>query len=138
MRSVILSTATRFLLPLLLVFSVFVLLRGHNDPGGGFIAGLVAAAAFALYALAFDVREARATLRVSPRTLIAVGLIIATMAGCFPLLLGYPFLTGLESDLILPAIGHLSVPLFFDVGVNLVVIGVVLTIVFTFFQNEEL
>ena len=52
MQSMILSTATRYLLPLLLMFSIFLLLRGHNEPGGGFAGGLVAAAALALYALA--------------------------------------------------------------------------------------
>lgn len=137
MRSLILSTATRFLLPLLLVFSVFVLLRGHNDPGGGFIGGLVAAAAFALYALAFDVENARSALRVSPRKLIASGLLFAIIGGSFPLLLGHAFMTGLQWEPTLPAIGHLSVPLIFDMGVYLVVMGVVLTIVFTFFDNEE-
>ncbi len=137
MRSVILSTATRFLLPLLLVFSVFVLLRGHSEPGGGFIGGLVASAAFALYALAFDVRDARRTLRVSPRVLIGIGLLLALLAAAFPLLLGYPFMTGLLTEFSLPAIGPLSVPLVFDTGVYLVVIGVVATIVFTFFENNE-
>ncbi len=137
MRSLILSTAARFLLPLLMVFSIFVLLRGHSEPGGGFIAGLVASAAFALYALAFDVRSARRTLRFSPRIYISGGLILALSAACFPLLLGYPFMTGLLTSFSLPAIGPLSVPLFFDTGVFLVVIGVVATIVFTFFENDE-
>ena len=59
MKPLILPTAARFLLPLLLLFSAFLLLRGHNAPGGGFAAGLVAAAAFALYAIATDVRAAR-------------------------------------------------------------------------------
>jgi multicomponent Na+:H+ antiporter subunit B len=137
MRSLILSTAARFLLPLLLVFSIFVLLRGHNDPGGGFIGGLVASAAFALYALAFDVENARSALRISPRKLITTGLLFAIVAGSFPLLLGEAFMTGLQWEPTLPAIGHLSVPLVFDTGVYLVVMGVVLTIVFTFFDNVE-
>ncbi len=136
-RSLILTTATRFLLPLLLVFSIFVLLRGHNDPGGGFIGGLVGSAAFALYALAFDVRDARSALRISPRKLFAIGLLFAIVGGSFPLLVGYPFMTGLKWERTIPAIGYLSVPLVFDVGVYLVVMGVVLTIVFTFFDNEE-
>jgi L-alanine-DL-glutamate epimerase-like enolase superfamily enzyme len=55
MNSLILRTAARYLLPLLILFSIFLLFRGHNEPGGGFVAGLVAAAAFALYALAADV-----------------------------------------------------------------------------------
>ena len=137
MRSLILSTATRFLLPLLLVFSIFALLRGHNDPGGGFIGGLVASAAFALYALAFNVEDARRALRISPRQLIAFGLLLSILAGSFPLLLGEAFMAGLQWEPTLPAIGHLSVPLVFDIGVYLVVMGVVLTIVFTFFDHED-
>lgn len=137
MRSLILTTASRFLLPLLLVFSIFVLLRGHNDPGGGFIGGLVASAGFALYALAFDVENARQALRISTRKLIASGLIFAIIGGSYPLLLGYPFMKGLQWEPTFPAIGHLSVPLVFDTGVYLVVMGVVLTIVFTFFDTEE-
>ena len=75
MTSLILSTAARYLLPLLLLFSFFILIRGHNEPGGGFIGGLVAAAAFALNAIAFDVGSTRRTLRIDPRTLIPAGLL---------------------------------------------------------------
>jgi multicomponent Na+:H+ antiporter subunit B len=77
MPSLILSTATRYMLPLLLLFSVFLLLRGHNDPGGGFVGGLVAAAAFSFYAFAYQVSEARRALRVEPRVLIGAGLVVA-------------------------------------------------------------
>lgn len=137
MKSIILSTSARYLLPLLLVFSVFVLLRGHNEPGGGFVAGLIAAAAFSLYALAYDVPLAARALRFSPRTLVACGLLLAAVSGFFPLLVGEAFMTGLIAELTLPAIGHPSVPLFFDTGVYFVVLGVVLGIVFTFFDEEE-
>ncbi|HMN02746.1 MAG TPA: MnhB domain-containing protein, partial [Geobacter anodireducens] len=66
MQSLFLATAVRLLLPLLLLFSLFLLLRGHNEPGGGFVGGLVAAAAFALHALAHGVAAARRVLRVEP------------------------------------------------------------------------
>mgnify|MGYP000273018052 CR=1 FL=1 len=58
MRSLILQTATRALLPLLLLFSLFILLRGHNEPGGGFIGGLLAAGGLSLYTLGFDAAAA--------------------------------------------------------------------------------
>ena len=58
MTSSILQTATRFLMPLLLLFAVFLLLRGHNEPGGGFVGGLVVAAAFVLYSIAYGVAAA--------------------------------------------------------------------------------
>jgi len=131
--SLILRTATRYLMPLLLLFSVFLLFRGHNKPGGGFIAGLVAAAAFSLYAIANDVRAARALVRVEPQTLLGAGLLLALMSGLFASFGGESFLTGVWGDVHLPLIGEvaLGTPLFFDIGVYFVVIGVALMDVFT-------
>ena len=80
-------------MPLLLLFSVFLLLRGHNEPGGGFVGGLVAAAAFALYAIAFGVRRARQALLVKPMTLLGAGLLIALFSGLPAVLRRQPFLT---------------------------------------------
>jgi multicomponent Na+:H+ antiporter subunit B len=131
MKSLILSTATRYLLPLLLLFSIFLLLRGHNEPGGGFVGGLVAAAAFALYAIAYDVPQARRALGIDPRTLMAVGLLAAAGSGGLSLVAGKPFMTGLWSAQELPVLGKVGTPLLFDSGVYLVVIGVVLMIIFT-------
>ena len=82
LTSPIFRTAARLLMPLLLVFSVFLLLRGHNQPGGGFVGGLVAAAAFALYAIAFGVHRARQALLVRPLTLLGAGLLIALRERC--------------------------------------------------------
>lgn len=129
--SIILVTATRYLLPLLLLFSFFLLLRGHNEPGGGFVGGLVAAAALALYALATSVTEAQRLLRIELRTLIGIGLLTALFAGLIGLMRGMPLLTGLWSSQPVPAIGKVGTPLLFDVGVYLVVIGVTLKILFT-------
>jgi multicomponent Na+:H+ antiporter subunit B len=131
MDSLILRSAARLLLPLLLLFSIFLLLRGHNEPGGGFSGGLVAAAAFSLITIATDVPTTRRTLRVSPRVFIGVGLLIATVSGAAGLVSGGAFLTGLWADLPLPGGSTLAVgtPLLFDIGVYLVVIGVVLTII---------
>jgi multicomponent Na+:H+ antiporter subunit B len=134
-RSYILSTATRYMLPLLLLFSIFLLHRGHNEPGGGFVGGLVASAAFALYTIAYSVHDARRALRVNPRTLIAVGLLTATVSGVVGLLAGEAFLTGLWSTFSVPAVGKLGTPLLFDVGVYLTVLGVTLTIVFVLAED---
>ena len=100
MISIILRTATKFLLPLLLLFSIFLLLRGHNEPGGGFVGGLVAAAAYILYALAYNVPSTLAALRLAPRTFIGIGLLIAGASGAVPLLLGRPFLTAIWLDVL--------------------------------------
>jgi multicomponent Na+:H+ antiporter subunit B len=129
--SVILSTAVRLLLPLLLLFSVFVLFRGHNEPGGGFIGGLVAAAAFALYAIAHGVEQARTRLWVEPRLLIALGLLMALASGLVSLLSGQSFMTGVWTGLELPVLGKLGTPLLFDIGVYCTVVGVTLLIVFS-------
>jgi multicomponent Na+:H+ antiporter subunit B len=137
-NSLIVTTATRGLVALMLVFSIFALLRGHNEPGGGFVGGLIAAASLALYAIAFGVEAARRTLRVEPRTLIAVGLLTALASGVVGFLRsGAPFLTGVWDQTPIPVIGKLGTPLVFDVGVYLVVTGVTLTIVFTLAEEDQ-
>ncbi len=129
-HSLILATATRYQLPLLLLFSIFLLLRGHNEPGGGFVGGLVAAAAFALYALAYDVDSTYAILKVRPRNLIGIGVLMAAFSGVISLLVGKPFLTALWLKQPLPVLGKVGTPLLFDVGVYFVVLGVTLMIIF--------
>ena len=132
MTSLILRTATRFLMPLLLLFALFLLFRGHNEPGGGFVGGLVVAAAFVLYAIAYGVGAARRALLVDPSTLLGTGLLVALGSGIPAVLRGRPFLTAIWMKVgIEPAVLEVGTPLVFDVGVFLAVIGVVLTIVFT-------
>lgn len=134
-RSLILSTAARILLPLLLLFSLFLLLRGHNEPGGGFVGGLVAATGFTLYALAYGVAAARRMLLLSPRNLLAAGLLTATAGGAVSLASGRPFLTGLWIGDRLPVIGSFGTPLLFDTGVYLTVGGMALLIVFSLMEE---
>lgn len=136
MNSLILSTAARFLLPLLLMFSVFLLFRGHNDPGGGFAGGLVAASAFALYAIAYDVPTTRRALRIDPRSFVGTGLLLALASGLPSLFGGLPYLTGLWFYLPGTKI-KLGTPVFFDIGVFLVVLGVTLTIILALAEAEE-
>jgi multicomponent Na+:H+ antiporter subunit A len=125
--SPIFRTAARLLMPLLLLFAVFLLLRGHNEPGGGFVGGLVAAAAFALYAIAFGVEQARRALLVKPMTLLGVGLLIALASGIPAVLMGQPFLTAQWSLGVVAA----GTPMVFDIGVFLVVSGVALMMIFS-------
>lgn len=132
MTSLILKTTTRYLTPLLLIFSVFLFLRGHNQPGGGFAGGLVAAAPFALYSIAYGAAEARRVLHIKPHRLIGVGLLAAFTSGVISLLNGLPFLTGLWGYVQVPGLGKLEVgtPVLFDLGVYLVVMGVTLSMIF--------
>lgn len=128
MKSLILRAGTRVLMPLMLLFALFMLARGHNHPGGGFVAGLVVAAAFALQAFAFGVPAARRGLMVDPERLLGIGLLVALFTGLSSALAGRPFLTSLWW-------GGIGTPLFFDIGVFLVVIGVVLTMTFTLAED---
>lgn len=132
MNSLILRTATQLLITVLLLFSVFLLLRGHDLPGGGFIGGLTAASALSLHVIANGLVDARRLLRVPPQALTSLGLLLAVAAGFLALAGGAPYLTGQWWIFELAGTQvKLSSPLVFDVGVYLVVVGVVLTMVFS-------
>jgi len=118
MNTLIFRTMAPLITVVMVVFSVFVLLRGHNEPGGGFIGGLIAGAAMALYSLALGTDVARRALRIDPVTLAAVGLGVSVLSGMVSLPLQLPFLTGLWGKLMG---ADISTPLFFDIGVYLVV-----------------
>jgi multicomponent Na+:H+ antiporter subunit B len=135
--SLILRTATRFLAPLLMAESVWILLRGHNEPGGGFIGGLLGAGAIVLVQLSQGASDARRTIRVDPRALIGSGLISALVAAVMGPLVGRPLLTGVWLKTPLPGIGKLGSPLLFDIGVYLVVVGSVLLMVMELDDRRE-
>jgi multicomponent Na+:H+ antiporter subunit B len=139
MTSLILRTATRYLFPLIILFSIYALLRGHNDPGGGFVGGLAAASAYILYALAFDARSARTLLRVDSLSLIGWGLLISLASGGLSYLTGKPFLTAEWGSLKLAENWEVKIgsPLFFDLGVYLVVLGVTVTIILALSDVDE-
>ncbi len=137
MFSVILSTASKYLLPLLLIFSFFLLLRGHNEPGGGFVGGLVAAAAYALYFIGNGVEEAERLLKIEPIKLIAIGLFLSLISTIPALFIGKDFMTGvwLKSDF--PVVGKIGSPIIFDVGVYLLVLGITLKIIFSLAEEDK-
>jgi len=133
--SLVLRTAARLLLALLLVTALFMLWRGHNEPGGGFIGGLFAASALTLYLLAFQRAATERLLRVAPRLGLPVGLAVAVASGLVGVgLAGAPFLTG---QWITVGGLKLGTPLLFDVGVFLVVVGFTLTIVLALARATE-
>lgn len=136
MYSLILATASRYLLLLLLIFSVFLLLRGHNEPGGGFAGGLVGASAYALYFIANGIGEARRVLRFDPQAVVASGLLLAALSTLPSLVAGEPFMTAIWIDTGIPLIGKVGTPLLFDFGVYLLVLGMTLSIVFTLAGEE--
>jgi multicomponent Na+:H+ antiporter subunit B len=129
MNTLIFRTIAPLLTVVMLVFSVFVLMRGHNEPGGGFIGGLVAASAIAIYGMAVGAEAARRALRFDPIAIAGAGVLLASLAGLVSLLLGVPFMTGLWASF---SVGDtevaLSTPMVFDIGVYLVVLGAVAAI----------
>jgi multicomponent Na+:H+ antiporter subunit B len=121
----------------MLLFSVFLLVRGHNEPGGGFVGGLTAATAFALVLLSEGLDAARRLLRIDPLVLVTAGLTVALGSGLLPLLRGWPYMTGLWLKVPLPVVGKIGSPVVFDVGVYLVVLGIVLAILFALAEEES-
>ncbi|MEL7472919.1 MAG: Na+/H+ antiporter subunit B [Planctomycetota bacterium] len=142
MNSIILQTAARALLPLLLVFSVVILIRGHNVPGGGFVGGLLAASAFTVYAMAFGTAKVRRMLRLRFQTIFGLGLLLAFAAGLPGLLTGGSFLQGyhLWYAFDVPGLGEikLGTPVAFDIGVYFAVMGVCLSMIFELADAEPL
>jgi multicomponent Na+:H+ antiporter subunit B len=138
MNTIIFRTFAPYLTALMVLFSVFILLRGHNDPGGGFIGGLIAASAFAIYGIANGVTPVRRAIYFHPISLAGFGLFIATLAGLPSILAQVPFLTGLW---VYPKIGSvelaLSTTLIFDIGVYFVVVGTITSIALALEERLE-
>jgi multicomponent K+:H+ antiporter subunit A len=126
----IMATLTRILLPLALLVAVFILLRGHNQPGGGFIAGLITAVALIVQYLANGAAWTHQRMASDSHPMVAWGLAIAAFTGLASWLFGYPFLTSAFSHLHWPVIGEfeLASAMAFDLGVFLVVVGATLMI----------
>lgn len=123
-RAALLDIVVRTLYPTLIVLSVWVLFRGHNEPGGGFIGGMIAVAATSIRAIASGAARAERSLPFGPQALAAIGVTLAVASGLPALLLSRPFLTHLWAEV---PLGFTSVAvstvLVFDLGVYLAVWG---------------
>ena len=128
MNSLMLKTATRLITWLILAFSIYLLLRGHDHPGGGFVGGLVATGAVTLQGMANGVAAARRLLLMPPRTVLILGMGVSAFAGLAGPATGQPFLTGVW---IAPLGVPLGSPLLFDLGVYMVVSGAISGVVLT-------
>lgn len=129
-RSVIFEVVVRLLFHTMIVYSVFLLFSGHNAPGGGFAAGLVTGIALIVRYLAGGRYELGEAAPVQPGLLLGLGLFLSAGVGLLALLAGGEVLQSWILDIQLPVIGdlHLVTSLFFDIGVYLVVVGLVLDI----------
>ena len=138
MRTVIFRSIAPYLTSLMVLFSIFVLLRGHNEPGGGFIGGLIAASALAIYGIACGVAPVRRAIYFHPMAIAAFGLFMSAMAGVLSMFAGVPYMSGLW---IYPHLFGveiaLSSVLIFDVGVYLVVVGAISSIALALEERDR-
>ena len=137
MNTLIFRTIAPVITVVMIVFSIFVMLRGHNEPGGGFIGGLIAAAAIAIYGIAAGPGTVRGALRVDPISIAGFGVVLAGLAGLLSLGYGVPFLTGLWAyfDLGEGEIA-ISTPMIFDIGVYFVVFGTISAVALALEEEE--
>ena len=129
MNTLIFRTVAPLITVTMVVFSFFVMLRGHNEPGGGFIGGLIAASSMSIYAMAAGAAAARHAIKADPLAYAGAGVALACLSGVLSLLYDVPFLTGIWMvfDLFGTEVA-LSTPLVFDIGVYLAVFGTITAI----------
>jgi len=121
------------------VFALYLLLRGHQAPGGGFIAGLASCISLVLLLLAFGLERTHRALRVEPVNLAVAGLALAAVSAAAPMVAGRPFLEQLNIHVTLPLLGRipLGTPMVFDAGVFLLVVGIGVKLIFTLAQSTQ-
>lgn len=127
-RMLILDTSFRILYPSILVLAIYFVFAGHNRPGGGFVSGLMVGAALSLRYVSGGPESVSRTFRVSDHMILGIGLTISAATALIPMLLGGAVLEHGELELDLAIFGHVKITstLMFDIGVDLVVIGLVL------------
>lgn len=134
MNTQILLISAPVIKPMFIILSLFVLYRGHNLPGGGFIGGLLAASGYVFYMMAYDVETTLQKMLISPLQLMALGLLLAFSSGLPAILHSEPFMTGQW----LSFFGiKLGTPTLFDVGVYLTVLGVLVTVMGAILEKEK-
>ena len=135
--SPILQSFARLTLHFMLVFAIYLLLRGHNAPGGGFIAGVLTAAAITFQMMAFNLEAVVHEMPWNPLRMVTLGLLLAAFTGLGALAFGHPFLTSAIGHFVLPLLGEVEIvtAIGFDIGVYLVVLGTTLGIIRTIAED---
>jgi multicomponent Na+:H+ antiporter subunit A len=138
-RLVTLDESVRVIFHAVLVGSLYLLFAGHNQPGGGFVGGLVAGSAISLRYLSGGIEEVRSISRFQPWTILGTGLLTSGITALVPLLRGEPVLTSLGRDVGIPLMGTLyaSTTIVFDIGVYLVVVGLIFMIFEAFGEDDD-
>lgn len=138
MNTLILRTVAPVVTSLMVLFSIFVLLRGHNEPGGGFIGGLIAVSALAIYGIAYGVAAVRRAIVYHPLSIMARGCCWRCCLVSSRLQPHVPFMTGLW---VYPSLLGVEVPLStvmsFDIGVYLVVVGAITSIALALEERDS-
>ncbi|TAJ13206.1 cation:proton antiporter [Marinilabiliaceae bacterium JC017] len=131
MNNIVLRTIVNLISRLLLYLSIYLLWRGHNAPGGGFIGGIIAAIGFVFYAIIYGPGKTRERIKLPPMYYIGGGLFFSALSTVISVFTGRQPLTGLWIDIPLPVIEdiHLGTPFLFDMGVYLVVFGMITAII---------
>lgn len=138
MNTLIFRTIAPLIVVVMLIFSVFITLRGHNEPGGGFIGGLIAASAISIYGMAAGPAATRRAMKVDPLNIAGAGVVLSSLSGLLSMIYNVPFLTGLWAELHLGSTEvSLSTPLFFDLGVYFVVLGTISAIALALADDGE-
>lgn len=129
-RLTLLDRSVRVVFHALQVGSIYLLFAGHNQPGGGFVGGLVAGSAVALRYLAGGISEVRHVSRFAPWTILGTGLLVSASTAAIPLLLGHDVLESARVTWSAPLVGEVALgsPLAFDIGVYLLVVGLMLMV----------
>ena len=138
-NDLILRTMTQLIAFILLGFSVYLFFAGHNSPGGGFIGGLMTAAAFILMYITYGFDNMSKVLPINFRAVLTIGLLVATLSGIGAFVFGEPFLTQTFGYFNLPIMGEteLETAMIFDLVVYLTVVGVTMTIILTIATDQK-
>lgn len=135
MNTLIVRTTLKLIVPIFMLASVYLLFRGHNLPGGGFIGGLIAAIPIVFHVMVYGTEKTKEIFRLNIFVLIGIGLLTAASSGLISMFLGDVFMTSLWGDFEIPLLGKPGTPIMFDIGVYLVVIGIVLRIAFAMSED---
>ncbi|WP_020615850.1 Na(+)/H(+) antiporter subunit B [Paenibacillus daejeonensis] len=135
---VVLQTTSQVTVFIIITFSAFLFLAGHNNPGGGFIGGLMSAAALVLLALSYDLKTVKQALPVNFHYMTATGMLIAIFSGMGSFVFDAPFLSQAYDYFDLPLLGNveLATAMVFDLGVYLAVVGVTMTIILSIGEDR--
>lgn len=139
MNTTILEKTARLFLWIVAVLSVILLLRGHNLPGGGFIAGIVLSVGFIFYGIVFGSHAIQKIIKYNSRTWMGIGLLLVLISAIIPVLAGSEVMTGTWFIISLPLMGeiHLGTPLLFDTGIFVTVAGLILSVIISIIEVLE-